>query len=38
MVDKNELRIAWLVPSAEFGAYGPPVLHELKKLIPNTIF
>jgi glycosyltransferase involved in cell wall biosynthesis len=38
MVDKNEVRIAWLVPSAEFGAYWPPVLHELKKLIPNTIF
>jgi glycosyltransferase involved in cell wall biosynthesis len=38
MVDKNEVRIAWLVPSAEFGAYWPPILHELKKLILNTIF
>ena len=38
MVDKNAVRIAWLVPSAEFGAYWPPILHELKKLILNTIF
>jgi glycosyltransferase involved in cell wall biosynthesis len=31
-------RLAWLVPSAAYGAYWPPVLSALKKLVPQTIF
>ncbi|MEG4250550.1 glycosyltransferase family 4 protein [Microcoleus sp. Pol10D4] len=38
MVDRNELRIAWLVPEVELGAYWPPVLREFTKIFKNTVF
>lgn len=34
----KELRIAWLVPSVELGAYWQPVLREFTTLFKNTIF
>ena len=34
----QELRIAWLVPSVELGAYWQPVLREFTTLFKNTIF
>ncbi|MBW4547929.1 MAG: glycosyltransferase family 4 protein [Symplocastrum torsivum CPER-KK1] len=38
MNDINQLRVAWLVPSVELGAYWQPVLEEFTKVFPNTIF
>lgn len=38
MNDNQELRIAWLVPSVELGAYWQPVLREFTKVFKNTIF
>ncbi len=38
MVDRNELRIAWLVPEVELGAYWQPVLREFTKIFKNTVF
>ncbi|MEG3837409.1 MULTISPECIES: glycosyltransferase family 4 protein [unclassified Microcoleus] len=38
MVDRNELRIAWLVPEVELGAYWQPVLREFTKFFKNTVF
>ena len=34
----KSLRIAWLVPSVELGAYWQPVLREFTKVFQNTIF
>jgi glycosyltransferase involved in cell wall biosynthesis len=34
----EELRVAWLVPSVELGAYWQPVLAEFTKVFKNTIF
>lgn len=34
----KDLRIAWLVPSVELGAYWQPVLREFTKVFKNTIF
>ncbi|MBE9126897.1 MULTISPECIES: glycosyltransferase family 4 protein [unclassified Coleofasciculus] len=34
----DNLRIAWLVPSVELGAYWQPVLAEFSKVFKNTIF
>lgn len=36
--DIYNLRIAWLVPSVELGAYWQPVLREFAKFFKNTIF
>ncbi|MEG4958843.1 MULTISPECIES: glycosyltransferase [unclassified Microcoleus] len=38
MVDRNELRIAWLVPEVGLGAYWQPVLREFTKVFKNTVF
>jgi glycosyltransferase involved in cell wall biosynthesis len=38
MDDFPNLRIAWLVPSVELGAYWQPVLQEFAKVFKNTIF
>jgi len=38
MVDKGELRVAWLVPEVELGAYWQPVLREFTKVFKNTVF
>jgi len=38
MVDKNEIRIAWLVPEVELGAYWQPVLREFTKIFKHTVF
>jgi glycosyltransferase involved in cell wall biosynthesis len=38
MDDFHNLRIAWLVPSVELGAYWQPVLQEFAKVFKNTIF
>jgi glycosyltransferase involved in cell wall biosynthesis len=38
MDDINNLRIAWLVPHVELGAYWQPVLREFTKVFKNTIF
>ncbi|UNU26144.1 glycosyltransferase family 4 protein [Microcoleus vaginatus] len=38
MVDRNELRIAWLVPEVELGAYWQPVLREFTTIFKNTVF
>ncbi len=38
MDDIKDLRIAWLVPSVELGAYWQPVLEEFAAVFPNTIF
>lgn len=38
MSDPKELRIAWLVPSVELGAYWQPVLREFTQVYKNTIF
>ncbi|HEY9633576.1 MAG TPA: glycosyltransferase family 4 protein [Coleofasciculaceae cyanobacterium] len=34
----NDIRIAWLVPSVELGAYWQPVLRDFAKVFRNTIF
>lgn len=34
----ENLRIAWLIPSVELGAYWQPVLREFTKVFKNTIF
>lgn len=34
----EDIRIAWLVPSVELGAYWQPVLREFTKVFKNTIF
>ena len=38
MVDKGDLRVAWLVPEVELGAYWQPVLREFTKVFKNTVF
>ena len=38
MLDKRDLRVAWLVPEVELGAYWQPVLREFTKVFKNTIF
>ena len=38
MVERNELRIAWLVPEVSLGAYWQPVLREFTKFFENTVF
>lgn len=38
MDDIKNLRIAWLVPHVELGAYWQPVLREFTKVFKNTIF
>ena len=38
MGNSNDLRIAWLVPSVELGAYWQPVLREFTRVYKNTIF
>jgi glycosyltransferase involved in cell wall biosynthesis len=38
MVDRGELRVAWLVPEVELGAYWQPVLREFTKVFKNTVF
>jgi glycosyltransferase involved in cell wall biosynthesis len=38
MDDIKDIRIAWLVPSVELGAYWQPVLREFTKVFKNTIF
>jgi glycosyltransferase involved in cell wall biosynthesis len=37
-MDNHDLRIAWLVPSVELGAYWQPVLEEFSQVFKNTIF
>ncbi|MCT7952755.1 glycosyltransferase family 4 protein [Ancylothrix sp. C2] len=34
----KDLRIAWLVPAVELGAYWQPVLREFTKVFKNTVF
>ena len=34
----DELRVAWLVPAVELGAYWQPVLREFTKVFKNTVF
>ncbi len=36
--DIKSLRIAWLVPSVELGAYWQPVLKEFTNIFKNTVF
>jgi glycosyltransferase involved in cell wall biosynthesis len=38
MNNSNELRIAWLVPHVELGAYWQPILKEFTTVFKNTIF
>mgnify|MGYP000645005776 CR=1 FL=1 len=38
MLDKRDLRVAWLVPEVELGAYWQPVLREFTKVFKNTVF
>ena len=38
MLDKRDLRVAWLVPEVELGAYWQPVLREFTKVCKNTVF
>jgi glycosyltransferase involved in cell wall biosynthesis len=38
MDNVKDIRIAWLVPSVELGAYWQPVLREFTKVFKNTIF
>ncbi|HEY9612721.1 glycosyltransferase family 4 protein [Allocoleopsis sp.] len=38
MDESKDIRIAWLVPSVELGAYWQPVLREFTKVFKNTIF
>ena len=38
MVDRGDLRVAWLVPEVELGAYWQPVLREFTKVFKNTVF
>ena len=38
MVDQDELRVAWLVPEVELGAYWQPVLREFTKVFKNSVF
>ena len=37
-VEKNHLRIAWLVPSVEAGAYFGPIIRECSRIFKDTIF
>lgn len=37
-MNNYDLRIAWLVPSVELGAYWQPVLKEFSQVFKNTIF
>ncbi|MEG4533447.1 glycosyltransferase family 4 protein [Microcoleus sp. D2_18a_D3] len=34
----DDLRVAWLVPEVELGAYWQPVLREFSKVFKNTVF
>jgi glycosyltransferase involved in cell wall biosynthesis len=34
----DDLRVAWLVPEVELGAYWQPVLREFTKVFKNTVF
>ncbi|MEZ2319611.1 MAG: glycosyltransferase family 4 protein [Microcoleus sp.] len=34
----DEIRVAWLVPEVELGAYWQPVLREFTKVFKNTVF
>jgi len=38
MVNRSDLRVAWLVPEVELGAYWQPVLREFTKVFRNTVF
>ena len=38
MKNKSDIRIAWLVPAVELGAYWQPVLREFTKSFPQTKF
>lgn len=38
MVNRTDLRVAWLVPEVELGAYWQPVLREFTKVFKNTVF
>jgi glycosyltransferase involved in cell wall biosynthesis len=38
MKNKSDIRIAWLVPAVELGAYWQPVLREFTKSFPHTKF
>lgn len=38
MVDRDDLRVAWLVPEVGLGAYWQPVLREFTKVFKNTVF
>jgi glycosyltransferase involved in cell wall biosynthesis len=38
MADNHDLRVAWLVPSVELGAYWQPVLAEFSQVFKQTIF
>jgi glycosyltransferase involved in cell wall biosynthesis len=38
MKNHKEIRVAWLVPEVELGAYWQPVLREFTKFFPNTKF
>ena len=38
MVNRSDLRVAWLVPEVELGAYWQPVLREFTKVFKNTVF
>lgn len=38
MVNRDSIRLAFLVPSVELGAYWLPVLKELEQLYPQTVF
>jgi len=38
MVNRSDLRVAWLVPEVELGAYWQPVLREFTKIFKNTVF
>jgi glycosyltransferase involved in cell wall biosynthesis len=37
-LEKNQLKIAWLVPSVEAGAYFGPIIYECNKIFKETIF
>ncbi len=38
MVNRSDLRVAWLVPEVELGAYWQPVLREFTKVFKHTVF
>jgi len=38
MKNQSAIRIAWLVPAVELGAYWQPVLREFTKIFPKTKF